>query len=124
MGMKNGCCVGMSADADGMKTNITTTLRRSLPVFAQLGHFILPGLVDRLASDAGIKLRVFSYTHQLYSLAGCRTPFRGFHPPHRAALPVSASGAWQAVDATVLQLPLKSIDRAFSQSGKPPPSST
>ena len=50
--------------------NATTTksLRRSLPVFAQLVQLIPPGLADRLGAGDRIKPRVFSYAHQVYSL--------------------------------------------------------
>ena len=55
--------------ADGMKNNTTTkSLRRSLPVFSQLVQLIPPGLADRLGEEAGIKARVFTCSHQAYSL--------------------------------------------------------
>ena len=52
-----------------MKKHTTTkTMRRSLPVFAQLVQLIPSGLIAMLAGPCRIRARVFSYTHQIYAL--------------------------------------------------------
>ena len=45
-----------------MKTNTTTkSMRRSLPVFAQIVHLIPAGLIERLSEGCSVKARVLSY---------------------------------------------------------------
>ena len=52
-----------------MKNNTTTkSLRRSLPVFAQIVQLIPPGLIEKLIETSRIKARVFTYAHQIYAL--------------------------------------------------------
>ena len=52
-----------------MKNNTTTkSLRRSLPVFAQIVQLIPPGLIEKLIEATRIKARVFTYAHQIYAL--------------------------------------------------------
>ena len=52
-----------------MKTNTTTkSVRRSLPVFAQIVQLIPQGMIAKLAETCRIKARVFSYAHQIYAL--------------------------------------------------------
>ena len=46
----------------------TKSMRRSLPVFAQIVHLIPAGLIDSVCEAQKIKARVFSYAHQIYSL--------------------------------------------------------
>ena len=56
-------------NAGAMQTNTTTkSVRRSLPVFAQIVHLIPPGMIAKLAEACRIKARVFSYAHQIYAL--------------------------------------------------------
>ena len=56
-------------NAGTMQTNTTTkSVRRSLPVFAQIVHLIPPGMIAKLAEACRIKARVFSYAHQIYAL--------------------------------------------------------
>ena len=52
-----------------MKRNTTTkTMRRSLPVFAQIVQLIPPGMIATLSETCRIKARNFSYAHQIYAL--------------------------------------------------------
>jgi len=52
-----------------MKNNLATeSIRRSLPVFAQIVHLIPPGLIESISAAYKIKARAFSYAHQIYSL--------------------------------------------------------
>lgn len=52
-----------------MKNNqATKSMRRSLPVFAQIVHLIPPGLIDLIGASQKIKARTYSYAHQIYSL--------------------------------------------------------
>ena len=56
-------------NADPMKRNTTTkTMRRSLPVFAQIVQLIPPGLIENIAAACRIKARVFAYAHQVFAL--------------------------------------------------------
>lgn len=52
-----------------MKKHTTTkTMRRSLPVFAQIVQLIPPGTIGKLCAACRIKARVFSYAFQIYAL--------------------------------------------------------
>ena len=52
-----------------MKKHTTTkTMRRSLPVFAQIVQLIPPGTIAKLCAACRIKARVFSYAFQIYAL--------------------------------------------------------
>ncbi|MBR4250987.1 MAG: DUF4372 domain-containing protein [Kiritimatiellae bacterium] len=52
-----------------MKNNTTTkSMRRSLPVFAQIVQLIPAGLIGKLAEACRIEARNFPYAHQIYAL--------------------------------------------------------
>lgn len=56
-------------NAGHMKQNTTTkTMRRSLPVFAQIVQLIPPGMIAKFSETCRIKARSFSYAHQIYAL--------------------------------------------------------
>lgn len=60
---------GSPDNADPMKRNTTTkTMRRSLPVFAQIVQLIPPGLIENLADACRIKARVFAYAHYAHQV--------------------------------------------------------
>ena len=53
---------------DMKKTTTTKSMRRSLPVFAQIVHLIPAGLIERLSAGCSVKARVLSYARQIHSL--------------------------------------------------------